>query len=269
MKGGEMKIVGVMAVVVLMAVDGFAGRPLTIDDADPVDPGQFEFEAGEKQVKYPDCRHWDYPVGLTYGLVTGLEAGLGFGGQYETRSELLHETGVANICEKSGIGDLAVGAKWQFVKESDHMSRQALVPSVKFPTADKDNGLGSGEVDYDLTWIASISFTDKIGAHINAGYSWIGEPIGEDVGNILHYGVAADYQMADTLQLVGEIFTDRELRGGADTAVQYNAGFRWSPADGLTLDLAGGAKISGEAPDFTVTAGLTIAFGFNNNKKQE
>ena len=248
--------------------DAFAGRPLTIDDADPVAPRQFEFEAGEKFVSYPDCRHWDYPVGLTYGLVSGVEVGLGFGGQFETRSEFMHGTGSKNICEESGIGDLAVSAKWQFAKESDYMPRQALVPSVKFPTADKDNGLGSGEIDCDLTWIASKSFTDKIGAHINAGYSWIGEPAGEDVGNILHYGLAVDYQASASVQLVGEVFSDRELHGGTDTAVQYNAGFRWNPADGLILDMVGGSKISGDAPDFTVTAGLTLALGSNNNKKE-
>ena len=258
-------------VVGLMFVGGeaFAGRPLVIDDADPVDAGQFEFEAGEKYIKFSDCRHWDYPVGLTYGLVSGVEVGLGFGGQYETRREFMHEAGFENICEESGIGDLAVGAKWQFVKESDYMPRQALVPSVKFPTADKDNGLGSGEIDYDITWIASKSLTDKMGAHINAGYSWIGEAAGQNVGNILHYGLAVDCQISTSVQLVGEVFADRELRGDTDTAVQYNAGFRWRPADCLTLDMAGGSKISGDVPDFTVTAGLTLAFGSNNNNKKE
>lgn len=246
----------------------FAGRPSTIDDADPVDPGQFEFEAGEKHVKFPDCRHWDYPIGLTYGLVSGVEVGIGFGGQYETRSESMHETGIQNVCEESGVGDLAVGMKWQFIKESDYVPRQAFVPSVKFPTADKDNSLGSGEIDYDLTWIASKSITGKMGAHINAGFSRIGEPAGENVGNILHYGIAVNYQTLTSVQLVGEVFADRELRGNTDTAVQYNAGFRWTPADSLTLDMAGGSRISGDAPDFTLTAGLTLAFGYLNNKKE-
>jgi len=263
-----MKIGGAIFFVLFVSASAFAGRPLTIDDADPVDQGQFEFEIGETHVKYSDCRHWDYPVGLTYGLISDVEVGIGFGGQYETRSEFLHESGVANICEESGIGDLALGAKWQFVKESESMPRQALVPSVKFPTADEENGLGSGEMDFDLTWIASFSFKDKMGAHFNAGYTWIGEPTGEDVGNILHYGLAADYQIFDTVQLVGEIFAERELRGESDHAVQYSAGFRWSPVDKLTLDIAGGSRLSGEAPDFTVAAGLTLAFGFNNNKKQ-
>jgi len=44
--------------------------------------------------------------------------------------------------------------------------------------------------------------------------------------------------------------------------VQCNTGCRWQAADGLTLDLAVGTKISGEAPDFTATAGLTWALGF-------
>lgn len=250
-----------MSLIMLMGTTAFAGRPLTIDDADPVDSGQFEFEVGENHVKFSDCRHWDYPVALTYGIASDMEIGLGFGGQYETRQEFLHDSSTLDLCEENGIGDLVIALKWQFWKESDLVPRQAIAPSIKFPTADRDSGLGSGEMDYDIYWIASKSLSDKIGVHINVGYSWIGEPAGEDIGNILHYGGAADYQISDSIQLVGEVFAERELRVGTETAVQYSAGFRWNPADGLTLDMAGGTKISGDAPDLMLTAGLTLAFG--------
>jgi hypothetical protein len=38
--------------------------------------------------------------------------------------------------------------------------------------------------------------------------------------------------------------------------------------DGLTLDIAGGSKISGDAPDFTATAGLTWAFGLTGKENK-
>ncbi len=44
-----MRYACVIFVGVFISALAFAGRPLTIDDADPVEPGQFEFEAGEKQ----------------------------------------------------------------------------------------------------------------------------------------------------------------------------------------------------------------------------
>ena len=111
-------------------------------------------------------------------------------------------------------------------------------------------------------WVASRAFGEKAGAHLNAGYSWIGEPDDEDVDDVVHYGVALDYQLTDAIPWVGEVFAEKELSDGADTVVQYNTGFRWSAAEDLVLDVAGGSKIEGEAPDFTATVGLTWTFGF-------
>jgi len=241
-----------------------AGRPLTIDDADPVDPGLFEAEAGAGYYHDSVCDHWDMPLGLTYGAVRDVEVGIGFGGQSERRDEWLQENRKDHVHE-DGIGDLTLAAKWRFLDERTWLPRQALVPSVKLPTADDDKGLGSGETDYDLTWIASKALTDRLGAHLNAGYTWIGEPDGEDLGPVVHYGVAADYRLADPLQWVGELFAEDEIGHGGGIAVQYNTGFRLSLTDDIVLDLAAGSRLCGDGtPDFTATAGVTWTFGFAN-----
>lgn len=251
---------GVVVCLVLAGGTAWAGRPLAVDDADPV--GQFEFEAGVGYVHDSNCDHLDVPFGLTCGLLPNVEIGIGFGGQFEERTEVLDETGTECKVNGHGIGDLTVGAKWQFLGESTWLPRQAIVPSVKLPTADDDKGLGSGETDYNLTWVASKSLGEKMGAHINVGCSWIGEPKGEDVGDVVRWGLALDYQITNPLQWVGEVFAEKELQDGTDTVVQFNIGFRWNPTESLSLDIAGGSRISGDAPDFISTAGLTWAFGF-------
>lgn len=70
------------------------------------------------------------------------------------------------------------------------------------------------------------------------------------------------------MQWVGEVFAEEELAGGTETVVQYNTGFRWNPIESVTVDLAGRSKITGDATDFTATAGLTWAFGFSGNDKR-
>jgi len=245
-----------------LAAAAQAGRPLAIDDADPVEPGLFEAEAGVGYFHDSVCDHWDVPFGMAYGVLPGVEAGIGFGGQFEQRSEVLGEGRGARHVHENGIGDLTAGAKWRFLNERAWCPRQALAPSVKFPTADEDDGLGSGETDYDLTWIASKALTGRLGAHLNAGYSFIGDPSGEELGDIVHYGVAADYQISDALQGVAEVFAEKELENGGGTAVQYNVGLRIALSDALTLDAAAGSRICGDGiPDFAATVGLTWAFG--------
>jgi len=257
------KVLGTVAAASVFSMAGMvlAGRPLAIDDADPTDAGQFEFEVGASYIHESDCRHWDFPFGLIYGLLPRVEASLGFGGQFEEQTERLEESGTDRCRHEGGIGDLAIGAKWQLIETCPFGARHALMPTVKLPTADDDKGLGSGETDCDLTWVTSRDLGEKAGAHLNFGYSWIGGP--DD--NVLHYGLAIDYQIVNAIQWVGEVFAAKELTTGTDTVVQYNTGLRWNPTDSLTLDIAGGSKLSGDAPDLTATAGLTWAFGFGNN----
>lgn len=249
------------------ATSSFAARPLMIDDADPLVCRRFKVEGGAWYEKDSRCKHWDSPFGAAAGIFPSLELGAGFGGQFEERTEIDETIGEECTRSENGIGDLVLVAKWQFLGESQWLPRQAIVPAVKFPTADKDKGLGSGNTDYDLTWIASKSFGEKTGAHVNFGYSWLGEPAGEDVGDILHYGLALDYRLVDPLQWVGEIFAEKELRSGTDVAVMFNTGFRLSPATGLTFDIAAGAPLAGDAPDLIATAGLTWEFGFAKEEK--
>ncbi len=183
--------------------------------------------------------------------------------KYENVTQRIEEViykGREQVFVSHGIGDLAMGAKWVIIEACPLGARHALAPSVKFPTADQDQGLGSGETDYDVTWIMSRSIGSKTGVHLNVGYSCIG---GVD-DDVFHYGVALDYQILDAVQWVGEVFAEEDLSGDSETAALYNAGIRWKLVDGLVLDIAAGSKLSGDVPDFMGKAGLTWAFGFND-----
>ena len=246
----------VAAFLIFTGGSAFAGRPLTVDDADPVEPGQFEFELGSTYEHDPVCNTWKFPFGLTAGILPSVEAGIGFGGLLEERTEI-----AGKDCEY-GLCDMVFGTKWKFFSATGWLPAQALAAAVKIPTADDDKGHGSGKTDYDLTWIASKMLNEKTGLHVNAGYTWVGEPSGENVGDVAHYGLALDYQLTEAVQWVGELFAEKELQGGTQTVVQYNSGFRWSATKSLTLDAAAGSCLRGdEAPDFTATLGLTWAFG--------
>ena len=65
-------------------------------------------------------------------------------------------------------------------------SGQSIAGTVKLPTADEGRGLGTGEVDYDLTWILTLPILPKWSAHVNVGYTWIGSGDDPDLGDLLH-----------------------------------------------------------------------------------
>ena len=240
----------------------FATLPLTVDEADTQDTGTFQIEAGSSYETDSECHHYDFPVALTYGVMPRWDIAAGFGEQLEQRTRHEHED---EDRRASGIDDLSLATKWMFLTENTYLPRQTISPSVTFPTANEHRDLGSGRTDYDLTWMASKSITEKMGFHVNAGYSWIGDPSGEDVGDIVHYGVAADYQVLESLQWIGEVFGEEELKEH-ETAWQYNTGVRCEVADGFSLVAAAGSRISGDAPEFTATTGLIWVLG---SKKAE
>ncbi len=236
-----------------------AGRPLAVDDADPAGRGECEIEAGALYERAGAERHWEYPFGVACGLGYGVELGLGFGGQLDERCEQSGEARGVRRHTEDGVGDLVLGLKWQFAEGRGAWPRQALAPSVKFPTADADRGMGSGETDVDLAWLVSFAPGRTWGVHVNLGYTLVGDPDGLEADDVVHGGLALDWQALESVQLVGEVAAEREVRGAADTPVLVNAGLRWMPVDGWVLDAAAGARLGQVGPDYTVTVGLTRA----------
>ena len=235
----------------------FAAPPLTIDDAEPVAFPESELDVGTTYEKSSDNKHFGFPIALTQGVLETLQVNVGLGGQTDEQLE----TGSSNT--ESGFQDLTAGAKWKVLDQSDYLPALALVPTVKFPTADKDKGLGSGKTDYDFTVTATRSITDISNFHFNVGYSWIGGSDSEDASDFVHFGAAADYLLTESVQLVAEVFSQKEIENGNSLATRFNAGLRWEAVKDLFFWAAAGGKAYGDVPDFTTTAGLTWYFCFS------
>lgn len=242
-------------IVCLAAVDSDAGRPLTIDDTDPVAYGQFELEAGIAYAHASDARHLEYPVGLAYGLMPRLEISVGYGAQREKR-----RTGTGGWEHAASQSDTALGAKWLIASETQLRPRIALAATVTLPTASEHEGLGSGERDADLLLIASKVLTERIGAHLNCGYTWLQPSDGDPGNDLLHYGVALDYQLTPAVQAVAEIFAEQVIHAGSENSAACNLGLRWEIIDNLILDCAAGTRLRHTAPGLTLTAGFTWTF---------
>jgi hypothetical protein len=232
-----------------------AGRPLVIDDADPADQGMFEFETGISYDKDGDTEHWHVPVVLTYGVLANLEVGIESGGRIAKEGS----------SQEEDFSDLFIGAKWRFLQEKKWIPRMAIAPVVKIPTSSEEAGTSDGKIDSDLSLIASKQLGESVGMHVLAGYGWTAPLEKEDENDVLHYGLALDWQFLETVQWVGEIFAERELESDTNTAVLYNSGFRWSPIENLTIDFAAGSRLSDDGPDLIATAGLTWAIGSGKN----
>lgn len=234
----------------------WAGRPLTVDDATTVNPGDLELEAGLVYQRDSGVRHVETPVGLAFGLPARLELGASFGWQWEQR-----QTTTGRDSEND-VSDLVVGLKWNPFPAEQWWAGHALAASVKIPTANKEEDLGSGRADYDLMYIVTKTITAQISADLNIGHTWVG---GDD--DVLHYGLAVRWQTTNRIEWVAEIVADTVLASANDTAVSLNGGVRWTVSDTLILDAAAGGGLNKHAPDWTATIGLTWVFGFSQSNR--
>ena len=86
---------------------------------------------------------------------------------------------------------------------------------------------------------------------------------------VLRAAVGFEVSRLHPVSLGHDVF-DREhliqrLNAFPQAIAQFSTGFRWTPVESLTVDLAAGSKVTDDAPDFTATAGLTWTFGLENN----
>lgn len=159
--------------------------------------------------------------------------------------------------DENGCADVGLAAKWYFwsYEKTDH----ALALGINLPAASRARGLGTGETDYDLTYILSLRVSEAVNVHLNLGYTFVGNSDDADTSDFLHYSAAITWQLDDKLQPVLEIFTDLPTQGGkAVTAV--NAGIRYQLFANVTLDAALSTKLAGDYPDLAGTIGFTWLF---------
>jgi hypothetical protein len=249
---------GILTALLFSAASAFAGRPLAVDDADLVEPWHAEVEGGAALYENGSMRHWDFPAALTLGVLPSVEAGIGWGGQIERCDD---ECG--KHLTTRDAHDFTVGAKWKVLPAERFFADQALAFSWKIPVASRSKGLGTGEHDFDMTWIVTKRFGEDFSAHLNAGCTWTG---GDGEDDILHYGVAAGWCVTPQVELVAEVYADTPITAEDDTSVTAACGLRWTVADALVLDVAAGADLRGEERGWLATAGFTWAFGFEPSK---
>lgn len=244
-------IVGALFVL-LETTPVLAGRPLVIDDAPPVAPGQVEIELGVSHSRpRGGGREQAWPViTLGYGLFERLEVGL-------TVQRINHDRrGEPPV---RGFEDIHLGAKWNFFTESQTLPAASVALDVKLPTANMSKGLSTGKTNQSFTLILSKSYA-PVGLHLNVSYLVVGSSKGMALKNNLSGGIAADYALSPKLAVVGEVFGASRPEIGGQNEAAFQLGLRYAVTPLLVLDAAAGRSLRAAGSNFQVTAGLTWTY---------
>jgi len=169
----------ILAVATLSALQARGQAPFVTDDADVTPKGHFHLQLGNEvdqlqHAAFPSLRQNEFAVELDYGLIDGVEV--------DVVAPLLtifnaREAELENLLRRpTGLGDINVSVKYNFLKEREHSRRPALTLTfnIQFPTGDINRQLGSGLTDYYGNGVIQKSLTNKTILRLNGGILFAG-----------------------------------------------------------------------------------------------
>jgi hypothetical protein len=134
---------------------------------------------------------WTFRAVLPYIRVTGPGNVVGVGDDRVTLPG-----GSTTRRTDSGLGDIVTSAFYNVMNEGRAPFGLDIGAKVKFGTADRDKGLGTGENDYSIQADAFKPFGATT-AFASLGYRWYGDPPGVALRNVVYGSAGATHKLSD------------------------------------------------------------------------
>ena len=200
-----------------------AGPPLATDDPETLPKGRFELNTAYTLTLSPRDgaagRTWEHETprfDLAYGFAEGVQL------KFEFPVAVLDPAGGDSA--RAGIGDASFGSKLRLIDEDEWLVAVSIYPAVGIPLGDRGRGLGTGSPSLVFPVQIGRHFLDnKLWLYADAGYE---EQFAESEADVWFTGLAAEYEVAEGLTLVGEVRWELGVRGAPDDSL-FNLGVKW------------------------------------------
>ena len=161
---------------------------------------------------------------------------------------------------EEGLGDVLLKASLVLVEERDFIPEITPYLKIKFPTADADRGLGTGEFDETLGVDVSKRLIGALFGYVTLAYTFIGDPPGTDFRNSFGWSVGAAYAVVQPLSLFAFLDGSTAISRGQADPVELRGGAEFRVTKWLKLTGAVTKGLTDGAADWGVSAGLTLRF---------
>jgi len=148
-----------------------------------------------------------YSYRSTIGLIRGerlIELPVSMTCVSQPRIEVGGRWGLRSFAGNTGINDLQLGMKYQFVEETAEQPFVIGEAGIVLPTADADHGLGAGAVGLLLNWALQKNI-DILTGYFGLGVQVNSENANRDKPeNVFFYRIGASYPYREPWRLYGE-----------------------------------------------------------------
>ncbi|MDR3631098.1 MAG: transporter [Desulfocapsaceae bacterium] len=198
--------------LLLVARPVLAGPPYLTDDPEPVDYQHSEFYIASQITKTADG---------TQGTLPHIEYNYGFAPDFMAHVIIPYAfNDPSNGASKRGLGDIELGVKYRFYKETDSIPMAGIFPLVVIPTGDEKKGLGNGSAQVFLPLWLQKNWGDWQ-TNFGGGY-WINNAVGAK--DYWFFGWQIQKSITEHLTLGGELYYSTEQMVGRGSSSGFNLG---------------------------------------------
>jgi len=226
-------------------------RPIGMEDAYAIPKGEIGLEGG---VRFNDRHEGRTRVTFQPQIIYGAFSNA----QIEIQGDLLTEPQTVVGANKSG--DLHLGVLYNFNTETIRLPAMAVRVEADLPT-----GVNSKGIDAQMTGIVTRSF-GRLRAHLNAGYTILGSPQGQERPGAYRAVAAVSYPLGyptsfrDTL--IASVYTRQSDLRGQRNHTGLELGLRHQLSSRIVLDGGLGTEFAGPSDRAALlgTVGMSVGF---------
>ena len=185
------------------------------------------------------------------------------GGGVAVRKEKARElrTARASVTRtESGLGDVLLKGQYVLLEERPTFPEISPYLKVKFPTADEDRGLGTGEFDETLGVDLTKTFLERLVAYLTLAYTFIGSPSGTELHKSFAWSVGAAYLVATPFSIFAFLDGATALAAGQEDPLELRVGAEYRLTKALRLSGSAGAGLSSGSPNYDLMGGFAVRF---------
>lgn len=194
---------------------------------------------------------------------------LGGGGMQGSKTMMLSAMGMGGISpsssgtgmdrSESGLGDITLKAGYILLPEEDSMPQIRPTVFVKFPTADKNKSLGTGEFDEGFAVEISKWF-GSWNPFAEAGYTVQGKSAQLALKNYVAYNAGVGYQVSENIRPILLIKGATPPADGASALLEVRLKIKYQATNHTGIDGYIARGITTNSPDYGT--GLAVYYDF-------
>lgn len=169
-------------------------------------------------------------------------------------------TPLSSATTDSGLGDIILRGRYYLIEEGTILPLVALTGKIKFPTADADRGLGTGEFDEGFGIELTKRLSERWLAYLDGGYTFIGDAPNTDFNNRWWYDIGLGYDVTDEFHVSVFYEEYRALVNTVNNARDLLALAHYVVNDTVRVTGSALVGLSNGAPNYGVGGGIRLQF---------